>query len=407
MSAAVDAAYRRYSRVVLATLIRLVGDFDRAEEGMADAFAAAAATWPRDGVPANPFSWLVSTGRFKAIDRIRSAVRQDALSLELAKIVEDQVAAPDGWNEEAIADDQLRLIFTCCHPALPAESQVALTLREVGGLTTEEVAAAFVVPVATIAQRIVRAKAKIRDERIPYATPEPADLPERVEQVLAVIYLIFNEGYSASSGESATRRDLASEAIRLGRLLVSLLPDPEAVGLLALMLLQNSRRRAREGTDGAIVLFEDQDRRLWDHSEIDEGLSLVAKAFGGGEVGAYALQAAIAAEHARAVDGAMDWRRVVALYDMLMRAQPSPVVALNRAVAIAMRDGPAQALPIIDRLLAGGKLQTYQPGHVARAELLRRAGRREEAREAFRLALGLGGSGAMRGFIERRLAELS
>jgi RNA polymerase sigma-70 factor (ECF subfamily) len=402
---AVDAAYRQFSRRVLATLIRLVGDFDRAEEGMADAFAAAAETWPRDGVPAHPFSWLVSTGRFKAIDRIRRAARQDALSSELAKIVEGDVAAPDSWNEETIADDRLRLIFTCCHPALPAESQVALTLREVGGLTTEEVAAAFLAPVATIAQRIVRAKGKIRDEGIPYAAPEPGELPGRLEQVLAVIYLIFNEGYAASSGSAAMRPDLAAEAIRLGRLLVELLPDPEVLGLLALMHLQNSRRRARQASDGALVLFEDQDRRLWDMAQVEEGLILVAKACAKGEVGSYTLQAAIAAEHARAES--VDWHRVVALYDHLMRAQASTVVALNRAVAIGMRDGPQEAIRIIDRLIECRELKFYQPAHVARAELLRRAGLRVEASEAFAQALGLGGSGGVRSFIERRLAELN
>ncbi|MFH1796789.1 MAG: RNA polymerase sigma factor [Pseudomonadota bacterium] len=402
--AAVEEAYRTQSRRVLATLIRLVGNFDRAEEAMADAFAAAAERWPREGVPRNPFAWLVSAGRFKAIDRIRISARQDALANELALIAEWDVDGPEAMDEQAIADDQLRLIFTCCHPALSPEAQVALTLREVGGLTTEEVASAFLVPVPTMAQRIVRAKAKIRDEKIPYRTPERSELPQRLEEVLGVLYLIFNEGYAASSGDALTRIDLAGEAIRLARLLVSLLPDPEAIGLLALMLLHDSRRAARVGTDGSLVLFEDQDRHLWDCERIEEGRRLIAQIFAGGVVGAYSIQAAIAVEHAAAVDAEVDWVRVVALHDMLLTAQPSPVAELNRAVAVAMRDGPEAGLALIDALLEHKDLRSYQPAHVARAELLRRAGRSGEARSAFRAALALEGPDAVRRFIETRLA---
>ena len=403
--AAVEDIYRTQSRRVLATLIRLVGDFDRAEEALAEAFAAAAEQWPREGVPRNPTAWLISAGRFKAIDQIRKSARQEALSAELGWIVELEAQSPDAMDEQAIRDDQLRLIFTCCHPALGADAQVALTLREVGGLTTEEVAAAFLVPPATMAQRIVRAKAKIRDDKIPYRVPEGHELPERLEHVLRVIYLVFNEGYAASSGDAVTRIDLTAEAIRLARLLVSLLPDPEAIGLLALMLLHDSRRAARSGEDGSLVLFEDQDRSLWDSAQAKEGRRLAARAFAGGEVGAYAIQAAIAAEHAAALGRDIDWGRVAALYDALARAQPSPVVALNRAVAIGMRDGPEAGVKLIDALLAKGQLDAYQPAHVARAELLRRGGRRAEAVAAFERALALGGPKAVRSHIEKRLAE--
>lgn len=404
--AAVEEAYRTQSRRVLATLIRLVGNFDRAEEAMADAFAAAAERWPREGVPRNPFAWLVSAGRFKAIDRIRKSVRQDALADDLALVAEWDVDGPDAMDEQAIADDQLRLIFTCCHPALSPEAQVALTLREVGGLTTEEVASAFLVPVTTMAQRIVRAKAKIRDENIPYRTPDSDELPERLEHVLRVIYLIFNEGYAASSGDGLTRIDLTGEAIRVARLLVSLFPDPEVLGLLALMLLQDSRRAARSAGDGSLVLFEEQDRGLWDKAQVEEGKRLALRAFEGGEVGSYAIQAAIAAEHAVAVTRDVDWHRVVALYDMLGEAQPSAVVDLNRAAAVGMRDGPEAGVALIDALLADGELRAYQPAHVARAELLRRAGRAADARAAFKDALELGGPEAVRRFIKRRLDEI-
>nr|WP_295462775.1 DUF6596 domain-containing protein [Mesorhizobium sp.] len=404
--AAVEEAYRTQSRRVLATLIRLVGNFDRAEEAVADAFAAAAERWPSEGAPRNPFAWLVSAGRFKAIDRIRKSARQDALANELALVAEWDVEGPEAMDEQAIADDQLRLIFTCCHPALSPEAQVALTLREIGGLTTEEVASAFLVPVTTMAQRIVRAKAKIRDENIPYRTPDSDELPERLEHVLRVIYLIFNEGYATQSGDRLTRIDLTSEAIRLAKLLVSLLPDPEVVGLLALMLLQDSRRAARSAGDGSLVLFEEQDRRLWDQAQVEEGKALAIRAFEGGEVGSYAIQAAIAAEHASAVTRDVDWQRITALYDMLREAQPSAVVELNRAAAVGMRDGPDAGVALIDALLAAGELRAYQPAHVARAELLRRAGRAADARVAFRHALKLGGPEAVRRFIKRRLDEI-
>ena len=405
--AEVEAAYRSQSRRVLATLIRLLGDFDRAEDALADAFAAAAQQWPREGVPRNAFAWLVSAGRFKAIDRIRKAARQGALADEFGRLADDQIPGPDAMDEEAIADDQLRLIFTCCHPALGAEAQVALTLREVGGLTTEEVAAAFLVPVATMAQRIVRAKARIRDEKIPYQTPDRDELPERLEHVLRVLYLIFNEGYAASRGEAVTRIYLTAEAIRLGRLMASLLPDPETHGLLALMLLQDSRRAARSTADGSLVLFEEQDRSLWDRAQIAEGKQFVARAFEGGEVGAYAIQAAIALEHASAIGRDGDWHRVVGLYDMLMRAQPSPLVELNRAAAVGMRDGPEAGIRLIDGLLKGGDLKTYQPALVARAELLRRAGRFADAKAAFEDASKLVGSNAVGRFIEARLEEMA
>ena len=403
--AAVEEAYRTQSRRVLATLIRLVGNFDRAEEAMSDAFAAAAERWPREGVPRNPFAWLVSAGRFKAIDRIRKSAREDAVANELALIAEWDVEGPDAMDEQVIADDQLRLIFTCCHPALSPEAQVALTLREVGGLTTEEVASAFLVPVPTMAQRIVRAKAKIRDEKIPYRTPDSHELAERLEHVLSVIYLIFNEGYAASSGDGLTRIDRVGEAVRLARLLVSLLPDPEAFGLLALMLLQDSRRAARSAGDGSLVLFEEQDRGLWNRAQVEEGRGLATRAFAGGEVGSYAIQAAIAAEHVTAIGHDVDWHRIVALYDMLRQAQPSAVVDLNRAAAVGMRDGPEAGVALIDALLAASELRAYQPAHVARAELLRRAGRAADARAAFQDALGLKGSEPVRRFIKRRLDE--
>ena len=375
MRPAVEDVYRTESRRVLATLIRLLGDFDLAEEALHDAFIAAAEQWPRDGMPKNPVAWLVSAGRFKAIDRLRRRARFGAVEAEIARELEDAMEEPATFSEEEIADDRLRLIFTCCHPALPSDAQVALTLREVCGLTTEEIASAFLIAAPTIAQRIVRAKAKIREARIPYEVPDRDELPDRLDAVLRAVYLVFNEGYAASSGASLTRRDLSGEAIRLGRLLAALLPEPEAFGLLALMLLHESRRAARTSADGELILLGDQDRALWDSDLIAEGLALVQSAVATREVGAYALQAAIAAEHAKAATAEdTDWAEIVALYDLLLRAEPSPVVALNRAVAVAMRDGPAAGLDLIDAILAGGDLADYLFAHSARADLLRRLG---------------------------------
>ncbi len=402
----VDEVYRTESRRVLATLIRLTGDFDRAEEALHEAFAAAVEQWPRDGVPANPRAWLVSAGRFKAVDAMRRRARQDASLAELARRQGDG-AEPDTSNDEELEDDRLRLIFTCCHPALSPEAQMALTLREVCGLSTEEIASAFLTAAPTVAQRIVRGKAKIRDARIPYQVPSRADLPDRLDSVLAVIYLVFNEGYSASSGGALTRPDLSGEAIRLGRLLVELLPDPEAVGLLALMLLQESRRPARTSPEGDLVLLEEQDRALWDRGLIAEGRALVEQAVASGRVGAYTIQAAIAAVHAEAATApATDWARIVAWYDVLGRAMPSPVVALNRAVAVAMRDGPGAGLDLIDVILADGRLADYHLAHAARADLCRRLGRTAEARESYEKALALARQEPERRFLARRLREL-
>jgi RNA polymerase sigma-70 factor (ECF subfamily) len=406
--ARIERLYRTESRRVLATLIRLLGDFDLAEEALQDAFAAALAQWPRDGLPANPRAWLVSTGRFKAIDRLRRRARFDAALGELAARLEDQAPDPADADDQPLTDDRLRLIFTCCHPALPPDAQVAMTLREVCGLTTEQVARAFLTGAPTVAQRIVRAKARIRDARIPYEVPPPAELPGRLATVLRVVYLIFTEGYAPAAGDAVVRADLADEAIRLGRLLAELLPDPEVLGLLALLLLQDSRRAARVGAGGELVLLADQDRSRWDQARIAEGTALLRRAAASGQVGPYTLQAAIAATHARAATAeATDWDRIVGLYDRLADADPSPVVELNRAVALAMRDGPAAGLALVDALLDRGQLASYHLAHAARADLLRRLGRTAEARAAYRRALDLAGQEPERRFIRRRLEELA
>ena len=392
---------------MLATLIRLLGDFDLAEEALSEAFAAAIEQWPRDGLPANPRAWLVSAGRFKAIDGIRRRARFDTGLGELADRLAAGEADPADLLDETLPDDRLRLVFTCCHPALGADAQVAMTLREVCGLTTEEIASAFLVEPATLAQRIVRAKAKIRDAAIPYQVPALAGLPDRLDAVLRVVYLVFNEGYAATSGESLTRTDLSAEAIRLGRMLLELLPEPEAAGLLALMLLQDSRRAARTTADGDVVLLDAQDRSLWNRAQISEGLALVRQALGSRRFGPYTLQAAIAAVHAEsAAPEATDWHRIVATYDLLMAVEPSAVVELNRAAAVAMRDGADAGLALVDGILARGELADYQPAHAARAELCRRLGRHAEARESYGRALLLTRQGASRRFLEGRLADL-
>jgi len=438
IAATVATLFRRDSRKVLATLIRLLGDFDLAEEAMQDAFRAAVEQWPRDGIPANPVPWLVSAGRFKAIDGIRRRARFEAIDGDVATAVE---AIPDSaarWDEgEEIADDPLRLIFTCCHPSLSADAQVALTLREISGLTTEEIARAFLAPPATLAQRIVRAKAKIRAARIPYKVPDAGELGARLASVLRVIYLVFNEGYSASAGATLTRADLSAEAIRLGRLVVELLPEREAMGLLALMLLQESRRGARTGSNGELVTLEAQDRSLWNRAQIDEGLAWVERALAAeaptaassgtaatasprdstvaaslrdspeARFGPYALQAAIAAVHAGAATAeATDWAEIVGLYDVLAGLQPTPVVALNRAVAVAMRDGPGAGLPLIETLLADGQLQDYHLAHAARADFCRRLGRHADARASYQRALALARQEPERAFLAARLRDL-
>jgi RNA polymerase sigma-70 factor, ECF subfamily len=401
----VNNVYRSQSRCVFATLIRLLGDFDLAEEAMHEAFAAAVEQWPRDGMPANPRAWLVSVGRFKAIDTIRRRTRFNTSLAELAQ----QFDATDipVHDDEDVEDDRLRLIFTCCHPALSPEAQVALTLREVCGLTTEEIAHAFLLAAPTLAQRIVRAKAKIRDAGIPYQVPSKTDLPERLDTVLQVIYLVFNEGYAASFGASLTRTDLSQEAIRLGRLVMELLPEPEVIGLLALMLLQESRRTARTSSTGDLILLEDQDRSLWNQEYIAEGRALVQQALLARQFGSYTLQAALAAVHSRATSAAAtDWAQIVALYDVLTQAEPSPIVDLNRAVAVAMRDGPLAGLQLIDGILAHGDLANYHLVHAARADLCRRLGRTTDARESYQRALALVKQEPERRFLERRLREL-
>jgi len=403
----VDAVYREESRRVFATLIRLLGDFDRAEEALHDAFRTALERWPRDGVPDKPRAWLVSVGRFKAIDRIRREARFTHLDDERAGAVEPSVEDPAPGLDEGVEDDRLRLIFTCCHPALSPDAQVALTLREMCGLTTEVIASAFLVPVPTLAQRIVRAKAKIRDAGIPYRVPEPDEMAGRLDAVLRVIYLVFNEGYAASTGATLTRADLAREAIRLGRLLVDLLQEPEAVGLLALMLLHDSRRDARTSPSGDLVLLDDQDRSRWNRVQIDEGRALTERALSSGRAGPYALQAAIAAVHADAAQPAStDWAQIVGLYDLLLRLEPSPVVELNRAVAVAMRDGPAAGLALVEAILERGDLDGYAFAHAARADLQRRLGRTAEARAAYRRALELTEQEAVRRFLQGRLDGL-
>jgi RNA polymerase sigma-70 factor (ECF subfamily) len=405
----VDGVYRAESRRVFATLVRLLGDFDLAEEALHDAFASAVEQWPRDGVPANPRAWLVSAGRFKAIDTIRRRARFDASLAEMAEDLDDGVRDSELPDDEGIADDRLRLIFTCCHPALPAEARLALTLREVCGLTTEEIARAFLTAAPTVAQRIVRAKAKIKSAGIPYQVPSLADLPDRLDTVLHVIYLVFNEGYSASSGAELTRADLSAEAIRLGRLLGELLPqpEPEVVGLLALMLLQESRRTARTSPAGELVLLENQDRSRWDRQLIAEGLALVRGALESRRFGPYTLQAAIAAVHAEATTAAAtDWAQIANLYQVLARIQPSSVIELNLAVAVAMRDGPAAGLKLIDAILARGDLADYHLAHSARAELCRRLGQTAEARVSFERAIELAQQETERRFLEARLRDL-
>jgi RNA polymerase sigma-70 factor (ECF subfamily) len=407
----VDAVYRDESRRVFATLVRVLGgDFDLAEEAMHEAFASAMEQWPRDGVPDNPRAWLVSAGRFKAIDAMRRRARHDASLGEIAERLnaESNDPAIQAEQDEGIEDDRLRLIFTCCHPALAPDARVPLTLREVCGLTTEEIARAFLTPAPTVAQRIVRAKTKIKAAKIPYQVPSRVDLPERLDTVLQCVYLVFNEGYSASSGESLTRADLSAEAIRLGRLLVELLPEPEVIGLLALMLLQESHRAARATSTGEIILLEDQDRSLWNREQITEGTALVQRSLSSRQIGPYSLQAAIAAVHAEAATAsATDWAQIVGLYGLLLRIEPSPIVELNRAVAVAMRDGPEAGLKLIDEILARGELSDYHLAHAARAELCRRLNRTSDAKAAYERALTLARQDPEKRFLQRRLRDLS
>jgi RNA polymerase sigma-70 factor (ECF subfamily) len=407
LHARVEEIYRGESRRVFASLVRLVHDFDLAEDALHEAFAAAVERWEQEGVPDNPRAWLVSTGRFKAIDTLRRrgafADRQREVAERFAEVAEANAARAG----EEIEDDRLRLIFTCCHPALDLKVQVPLTLREVCGLTTDEIAGAFLTAPTTMAQRIVRGKAKIRDAGIPFVIPPTEEFPQRLQAVLTVVYLVFNEGYSATSGASLTRADLSGEAIRLGRLLVELLPEPETIGLLALMLLHESRRPARTTPEGDLILLEDQDRSKWDATLSAEGQELVERALRTRRFGAYTVQAAIAAVHASAPSAAAtDWRQIAALYDALLAINPSPVVELNRAVAVAMRDGPAAGLTLIDAILDRGDLGDYHLAHAARADLLRRLGRREESRQAYERALVLAQQAPERRFLTRRLAQL-
>jgi RNA polymerase sigma-70 factor (ECF subfamily) len=414
----IDEVYRSDSRRVLATLIRLLGDFDLAEEAMHEAFTAALDAWPRAGVPDNPRAWLVSTGRFKAIDRLRRGARFDAAVDEIARQIESTAPPAADADPDALEDDRLRLVFTCCHPALGPDARIALTLREVCGLETEQIAKAFLTSPPTVAQRIVRAKGKIRDAKIPYQVPSREELPDRLATVLHVVYLVFNEGYSASAGDAVTRPDLSGEAIRLGRLLVELLPEPDAIGLLALMLLHDSRRDARTSADGELVLLDAQDRSRWNRAQIAEGSALVERALlssgpaspkqpQAARAGPYALQAAIAAVHAEAPDAAStDWRQIVALYDVLLRIEPSPIVELNRAAAVAMRDGPDAGVSLIDAILGRGDLTDYHLAHSARADLLRRLGRRTDAIASYERALKLTTQAPERRFIEGRIADL-
>ncbi len=408
-SRTIETLYRSESGRVLATLVRLLGDLDLAEEAMHEAFAVALESWPQNGFPDKPRPWLISTARFKAIDAMRRRARFDGAQRDLVAHMESRVndAPLNEIEDEEIEDDRLRLIFTCCHPALPPEGQVALTLREICGLTTEEIARAFLVTPATLAQRIVRAKTKIREASIPYEVPSPQDLPERLDAVLQVVYLVFNEGYSAAAGTEVTRAELTGEAIRLGRLLTELQPEPEVIGLLALMLLQESRRAARTSPTGELILLDNQDRSLWNREQISEGVALVEKALSSGRFGPYTLQAAIAAVHAKAEStAATDWGQIVALYNQLVRIQPSPVVHLNRAVAIAMRDGPEAGLAHIDALLEHGELANYYLAHSARADLYRRLGRTAEARSSYEKALGLTQQGPERQFLQERIRQL-
>jgi RNA polymerase sigma-70 factor (ECF subfamily) len=402
-----DSIYRAESGRILATLIRLLGDFDLAEDAVHDAFFVALERWPKDGVPSNPRAWLISAGRFKAIDALRRRVRLDASQEQIAEQLETQSSEATGLDDERVEDDRLRLIFTCCHPTLAPEARVALTLREVCGLTTEEIARAYLTTPPTLAQRIVRAKAKIRDARIPYQVPSPVELPERLDTVLHVIYLVFNEGYYASSGASLTRAELSAEALRLGRLLNELLPEPEVMGLLALMVLQESRRSARTSPTGELILLENQDRSLWNQEQIKEGVALVERALLSRRFGPYTLQAAIAAVHSEAASpAATDWPQIVALYSVLARAEPSAVVELNRAVAVAMRDGPEAGLKLIDAILARGDLADYHLAHSARADLCRRLGKTAEALSSYEKALALAQQEPERRFLEKRLREL-
>jgi RNA polymerase sigma-70 factor, ECF subfamily len=406
LSRTIETLYRSESGRVLATLVRLLGDLDLAEEAMHEAFAAALESWPQAGIPDKPRPWLISTARFKAIDAMRRRARFDGAQKDLALSMEARISEAPEENEE-IDDDRLRLIFTCCHPALPPEGQVALTLREICGLTTEEIARAFLVTPATLAQRIVRAKTKIRETPIPYEVPTPQELPKRLDAVLQVIYLVFNEGYSAAAGAGVTRAELTGEAIRLGRLLTDLQPEPEVTGLLSLMLLQESRRTARTSPAGELILLENQDRSLWNREQIAAGVALVEKALKSRRFGSYTLQAAIAAVHAEAESAAAtDWRQIVVLYNQLVRIQPSPVVHLNRAVAIAMRDGPEAGLTHIDAVLEHGELANYYLAHSARADMCRRLGRTAEARSSYEKALALTQQEPERQFLQERIRQL-